>query len=396
MLIDWFTVIAQVVNFLILVWLMKRFLYQPILKALDAREKRIAASLADADAKMADAVKEREEYARKNTEFDRQRAALLFKAQDEAGNERNRLFEVARTDADAFRNKLQGKLSGEYNRLRESINHRTREEVFAIARKTLADLAGATLEERMAEVFIVRLQGLDSGEQARLAAMLKSPDMPVVVRSAFVLAPAQRAAIEAAIKTTLSSTSPVQFEIVPGLIGGIELIMQGQKVAWCIGDYIASLENGVDELIKAKDKARGAQAQAKKSSALTQQIGKRAFELYQEHGSNSGHAAEDWKQAEHEIRKENLKPIKIEPKPEVKAKPESEVKPQTKAEFEPESATKPANKIAPNPAAKADPEYATAVEAKPASKVEPKPESKPEAKTEPKPDAKAKSETKNP
>ena len=42
MLIDWFTVGAQALNFLILVWLMKRFLYKPILHAIDAREKRIA------------------------------------------------------------------------------------------------------------------------------------------------------------------------------------------------------------------------------------------------------------------------------------------------------------------------------------------------------------------
>jgi large-conductance mechanosensitive channel len=39
-LIDWFTVVAQVINFLILVWLLKHFLYQPILDAIDAREKR--------------------------------------------------------------------------------------------------------------------------------------------------------------------------------------------------------------------------------------------------------------------------------------------------------------------------------------------------------------------
>jgi len=51
MLIDWFTVVAQVVNFLILVWLLKRFLYRPILNAIDAREKRIATKLADAAAK---------------------------------------------------------------------------------------------------------------------------------------------------------------------------------------------------------------------------------------------------------------------------------------------------------------------------------------------------------
>jgi F-type H+-transporting ATPase subunit b len=37
MLIDWFTVGAQVLNFLILVWLLKRFLYGPILDAIDAR-----------------------------------------------------------------------------------------------------------------------------------------------------------------------------------------------------------------------------------------------------------------------------------------------------------------------------------------------------------------------
>jgi F-type H+-transporting ATPase subunit b len=39
MLIDWFTVAAQAINFLILVWLLKRFLYKPVLNAVDAREK---------------------------------------------------------------------------------------------------------------------------------------------------------------------------------------------------------------------------------------------------------------------------------------------------------------------------------------------------------------------
>jgi len=62
MLIDWFTVGAQIVNFLILVWLLKHFLYKPILDAIDAREKRIAAELADADAKKAEAEKERTDF----------------------------------------------------------------------------------------------------------------------------------------------------------------------------------------------------------------------------------------------------------------------------------------------------------------------------------------------
>src|ERR1035438_10738701 len=99
MLIDWFTVLAQVVNFLILVWLLKRFLYRPILDAIDAREKRIAKELADADAKKTEAQKERDEFEQKNQECDQQRAALLSKATDEAQAEREWLLDEARKAA---------------------------------------------------------------------------------------------------------------------------------------------------------------------------------------------------------------------------------------------------------------------------------------------------------
>ena len=91
MLIDWFTVGAQALNFLILVWLMRRFLYKPILNAIDAREKRIAKELADADAKKAEAGKERDAFQKKNEDFDRQRGELLGKAQEEAKSERRKL-----------------------------------------------------------------------------------------------------------------------------------------------------------------------------------------------------------------------------------------------------------------------------------------------------------------
>ena len=57
MLNGWFTIVAQAINFLILVWLLKRFLYKPILHAIDEREKGIATQLAEAEAKKAEAQK---------------------------------------------------------------------------------------------------------------------------------------------------------------------------------------------------------------------------------------------------------------------------------------------------------------------------------------------------
>src|SRR5271154_2616072 len=139
MLIDWFTVCAQALNFLILVWLMKRFLYKPILHAIDAREKLIASELADADAKKSDAQKERDEFQRKNEKFDQERAALLGTATDEAKAEKQRLLDEARKDADALRAKRQDALRNEQSNLNQEIIRWTQKEVFAITRKTLAD-----------------------------------------------------------------------------------------------------------------------------------------------------------------------------------------------------------------------------------------------------------------
>jgi len=74
------------------------------------------------------------------------------------------------------------------------------------------------------------------------------------VRSAFDLPPEQRAAIQNALNETFSAEIHVRFETAPDLISGIELTTKGQKVAWSIADYLTSMEKGVDELLKEKDK----------------------------------------------------------------------------------------------------------------------------------------------
>ena len=205
MLIDWFTVSAQVLNFLILVWLLKHFLYKPILHAIDAREQRIAKELADADTTKSEAEKEREKFHKKNEAFDRQREELMSKAKDEVKAERQRLLDEARQAADALRAKRQDALKREQQGLNDEITRRTREEVFAIARKTLTDLAGTSLEERMSDVLTRRLRELDGEAKRSLTTALKTLSDPVLVRSAFELPSEQRTAIQHALNETFSA-----------------------------------------------------------------------------------------------------------------------------------------------------------------------------------------------
>jgi len=249
MLIDWFTVGAQIVNFLILVWLLKRLLYKPILDAIDAREKRIAAELADADTKKADAQKERTAFEDKNKAFDLQRIGLLGKAADEAKAERERLIDQAKKDAESLRVTHADALRGDQIRLGGEIALLAEREVFAIARKALADLATVSLEERVGEVFTRRLRELDPKAKALLGDALKNSSQPALVRSAFDLPPDQKAAIQNALNETFSAVVRIKFEDSQEVICGIELTANGQKVAWSISSYLAELSKKVSDLV---------------------------------------------------------------------------------------------------------------------------------------------------
>ena len=173
MLIDWFTVGAQLLNFIILVWLMKRFLYQPVLDAIAAREQKIAAQLADAAATKAEAHQQQDEFRQKNQAFDEQRAELLRQARDAANAERERLQLEAREAADAASAQHAKALLTDAQHLHAEIARQTQQQVFDISRRVLGDLAGVSLEQRVCEVFIQRLQAVEGPALATLGAALE-------------------------------------------------------------------------------------------------------------------------------------------------------------------------------------------------------------------------------
>jgi F-type H+-transporting ATPase subunit b len=185
---------------------------------------------------------------------------------------------------------------------------------------------------------------MDGKAKASLGEALKAAAEPALVRSAFDLPAEQRAAIQNALNETFSAEIHVRFETAPDLVSGIEITTNGQKVAWSIGDYLASLEKGVGELLKEKDKPE-AKTEPKPEAK-----------------------ADPKTEAEAEPKPE----IKAAPKPEVKA----ESKPETKAEAKPEA------KVEAKPEAKLEPKPETKVEPEPETKVAPKPE-------EPKPETKS-------
>jgi F-type H+-transporting ATPase subunit b len=256
MLIDWFTVGAQLLNFLILVWLLKRFLYKPIINAVDTREARIKKELDDADTIKTAAETERDDFQKKTEAFKQKHAAMLQKAKGEVAAERKRLMSEAQGDADALTAKRVKSLKTEARALDKSITDRARDEVFAIARKTLKDLADVSLEDRMCDAFADRIKTFSDQPDGALSKAIQASSDPIRLRSAFNLSKAQHAAIQSALHKTFSTNAKLTFDTDPELIGGIELTVGGQKLAWSISDYMTSLKTGVDEALAAHEHAK--------------------------------------------------------------------------------------------------------------------------------------------
>ena len=227
MKINWFTVIAQVINFFILVWLLKRFLYKPILKAVDEREKMIAAQLKEAEDKKATAQKDQDDFKKKNDEFDQQKKVLMEKAVAEAATERQRLLGEARNEASKLSADMEAAAKESQDNLNREIVQKTQKEVFAITRKTLTDIASLSLEEQSVNIFTKRLNDLKVDEKTKFRDTFRSGSQPVLIRSAFELPEKLQTELKRSIREILGTETRFQFKTAPELISGIELTAKG-------------------------------------------------------------------------------------------------------------------------------------------------------------------------
>jgi F-type H+-transporting ATPase subunit b len=253
---DWFTVAAQIINFIVLLWLLKRFLYHPILEGLDARERRLKKVLEDANHKNAQAEQLQQEFAQKQQTLELQRNTILKKAHEEANDERKKLFSAAQEAADGMLRKRLEAMQHELQHLQQQILRQNIEEVYATAEKILKDLAGIELQHAMTVKFVTQLKNLQGKQYSSLLKALDRADNKVVLRSAFELSDRDKAQIMQSLQGSLSqsnsTTLRIEFMYVPELVAGLELSVSGWKLAWSINHYLQTLQTQVSELFKLK------------------------------------------------------------------------------------------------------------------------------------------------
>lgn len=245
MLIDWFTVAAQILNFLILVGLLKKFLYAPIMRAMDEREAKIAERLEDARREKQEAEREAEEFRRKNREFDARREQMMQQSKAEAEAHRKELLHRVRSETEQKKRGWREAVVREQEAFLQDLRSRAGENILAISRQALKDLADQRMERQVVQVFLERLEDADSAQMKDFDDPGGDKQEPMTVFSAFELPGDLRERISAGVQHWLGAPVALDFQVSRDLLSGIELRANGRKVAWHLKDYLDSLEESM-------------------------------------------------------------------------------------------------------------------------------------------------------
>ena len=243
MQIDWITVSAQIINFLILVWLLKRFLYQPVIRAMDRREQRITQRLSEAQQREQKADERAEHYRSQAEALERMREDMLAKAREDADEQKKKLLADARDEVAEIRANWQRQANQEKQEFLENLGRRAAEAIQVIAQKALRDLADADLEERIVHTFTERLKCLDRDAHEALA----RASGPVRIASTFELDSKLRGRLTRAVHEQLAEGVQVDYTQAEGLLCGIELTSGSQRLSWNLADYLDGLTARIED-----------------------------------------------------------------------------------------------------------------------------------------------------
>ena len=256
--IDWFVFFSQIVNLMLLLFLLKKFLYGRIIRAMDAREAKIGAQFAEAEEARRESRASAEAHAQKLRELEERSASMMENARQEAEKFREQLQEKAREETEFLKVRWTEAIKSERENFLQELRHLAGRQIYSVTRRVLKDLAALDLEERIVEILVEKVAAMDDGEKQKFREPLENGGT-VAVASAFSIPPAYQAKLDEALHRYISVNALVIYERSDDILSGCELRSDGHKIAWSMKDYLETLEESFFSALyeEAQDRKQG-------------------------------------------------------------------------------------------------------------------------------------------
>lgn len=243
MLIDWPTVIFQIINFLILIALLKRFLYGPVIKAMDERERQVAARLAEAARTEEEAAERAAALAKEQEDFARGREEKMLQVRQEIEKWKHDALLRLQAEVDEQREGWNSVLLSERDAFLRKLKRLVSRNVLRIARKALADLADDELEARLINTFAAKITNREEGVDAVLAHSTAA----IKCITGFPLGEPEKEQLVKALSPYLGDGREIFFREENDLGFGLRLLSGGQKWEWNLNRYMSELETEIQK-----------------------------------------------------------------------------------------------------------------------------------------------------
>jgi|JFJP01.1.fsa_nt_gi F-type H+-transporting ATPase subunit b len=260
--INWFTFFAQILNFVVLIFVLQRWLYKPITEAMQRREKTIRDRLDSASQQQQQAQQELVHYQKMQQDLADRQTEMLTQAKLEAEQTRQRLLQEVHESVEIERSQWQASLKRQQESFLREVSHRTMQQLQTTVRRVLADLADSELEMQMARVFLQKLQNLAESERAELVTTLNAATqdrIALTLVSTFSLPTHICTDIATVLQSYFdvigSGKVALNCEIQSSLICGIELRGSGYKLAWSMDAYLDAITENLVKVFAEESEA---------------------------------------------------------------------------------------------------------------------------------------------
>ena len=250
MSVDWITIVAQIGNFLVLVWLLKRFLYKPILNGIDAREAGIAARMGEAEIARTKAAAAEAEFLEQKQRLLADNSVNAERIRQQAEQERDALLANAHKKLESEKKDWQSHLEAERERFTSELHFASAETLYQLVRRALRDLADEDLEEHIALNVMEKLKPLSE----ELISAAKNAESAIVTTHVALPQSVQdkmKASFE-----PLAPGLPLSFTTDAGQAPGLILRIGSVQVAWTIDSYTDELIGLLTERLAAGGSGR--------------------------------------------------------------------------------------------------------------------------------------------
>lgn len=218
---DWTTFLLEIINFLILVWILKHFLYRPILDVIARRRAGVEKTLADARRIEAEATLLKQQNERRQAEWEVEKEMAQARLQQELAAQREQMMvtlEAALAEERERRRVLDERQRHDFEHAAEKagIAHGA-----AFAARLLSRLATPELEARLYGLLLEDLRGLRAEDKRALAEATAVPGLQLQVQSAFALDESRQAELARALAEVVGEkTLPLKYHENPQLVAG--------------------------------------------------------------------------------------------------------------------------------------------------------------------------------